>query len=299
MLTEIAPDSYHKFQPSAWILAEGEDAHEFLQSQFSNDLSNLEVGSSIYGLWLDQKGKVHGDSWILRTDEESFYLFSYFSPAVDLIEKLEKFIVADDVELEDESSKVSAVSLFGAAVDAYENIEKSEDSEVQAYRFSGRRGVEGSLDVIVANSDFEPIARSLRNEGIVVSVDDSVIELQRILSEIPRVPVDIGAGELPQEGGLEKEGVSFTKGCYLGQEVMSRLHSMGQARRSLRLIESKTTIPYDAVLIAEGKKVGVAKTSIKYQNRFVGLALISKAADDSAPFEIEGGGSGRVFNWGD
>ena len=296
MLSDIAPDSYHEFRPSSWILAEGEDAHEFLQSQFSNDISGLEEGESAYGLWLDQKGKVHGDSWILRTGDESFYLFSYFSSAEMLIEKLEKFIVADDVELEDQSADVVGLSLFGKAINVCHEIVGSDAIDFKTHQIPGRRGQVEAIDVVMAKSDLQVFLKALTGAGIVVSLNEDIIELQRILSELPRIPDDIGPGELPQEGGLEKVGVSFTKGCYLGQEVMSRLHSMGQARRSLRLIESQESIPYESELTAGGKRIGKSKTSTKYENRFVGLALISKAADVSTSFEIEGAGVGRVIN---
>ena len=295
MFSKIAPDSYHLYRPFSWIKAEGEDAPEFLQSQFSNDLSGLKTGDAKYGLWLDQKGKVHGDSWVLRAGEESYYLFSYYSPADGILKKLESFIVADDVELEDLSDQVAGVSLFGKAIEAFQTLQAEGDLPVDCKVLPGRRGAIESLDVIVSNEGRDPLLSLFRERGIVVEVNDAVINLLRILSKFPRIPEDIGPRELPQEGGLEVSGVSFNKGCYLGQEVMSRLHSMGQVRRSLQLIESKEAIPYEAALTLEGKKIGISKSSIKYDMRYVGLALLSNTADPSKAFDIESGGSGKVM----
>lgn len=296
MISEIAPDSFHPFRPLSWVLAEGEDASDFLQSQFSNDLSGLNPGDIQYGLWLDQKGKVHGDSCILKSDEERFYLFSYFTQADELIQKLESFIVADDVDLEDQSAQVVGFSLFGDAIARFREIQVEGFADSVCHVLPSRRGVEDSLDVIILLRDRDVFVSKLREKGIVVSVDDNVIELQRMLSKIPRIPEDIGPNELPQEGKLEDTAVSFTKGCYLGQEVMSRLHSMGKVRRSLQLIESKEAIPYGVPLTVEGKKVGVTKTSMQYQMRQIGLALISNTVDPTRPFQIDGIHEGAILN---
>jgi hypothetical protein len=294
MVSQIAPDSYHIFRPGSWILAEGEDAHEFLQSQFSNDISSLDVGQTKYGLWLDQKGKVHGDSQILRVGDESFYLFSYFTDAGELIEKLESFIVADDVELEDRSSQVVGFSLFGKAVESFERIKSGDDLELESFHIQGRRGRSGVIDVILSKEQKDSFLNALRSTGIADSVDEAAIELLRMISLVPHVPGDIGPTELPQEGGLEKDGVSFIKGCYLGQEVMSRLHSMGQVRRSLALIESSDPIPSGSILTVDGKKVGTTKTSLKYQDHFIALALISNTVSEVQDFQVGDGEGGHI-----
>ncbi len=77
---------------------------------------------------------------------------------------------------------------------------------------------------------------------------------------IPAIPKDIGSGELPQEGRLEDGAVSFSKGCYLGQEVMSRLHSMGQVKRHLVLVKADRELPYGATIRSGSKKVGLVKS---------------------------------------
>ncbi len=296
MSSEIAPNGYHIFRPSSWVLVEGEDAHEFLQSQFSNDISSLDVGRAQYGLWLDKKGKVHGDSQVVRVGDECFYLFSYYTKAEDLIAKLDSFIVADDVELEDLSGDVVGFSLFGKAVECFEIIRLEDGSNFESHYFQGRRGRADSLDVIVKKEDQDPFLNALRSKGNIDSLDETAIELLRMASLVPRVPDDIGPGELPQEGGLEKDGVSFTKGCYLGQEVMSRLHSMGQVRRSLTLIESSDPISSGSVLSIEGKKVGTTKSSLKYQDRFLALALTSNTVSEQGAFQVGDLENGQMAN---
>ena len=286
MLPELTTNGFHIFQPFSWVLAEGEDAHEFLQSQFSNDLSNLETGDSCYGLWLDQKGKVHGDSQVIRAGEERFYLFSYFSKAEGLVGKLEKFIVADDVELADLGSEMAGVSLLGSAVNGFAELESGELERLGLHTIPGRRSSAPSLDIILPKEHLQQLLEWIKQLGALSELDASDLEAERILSRIPRIPEDIGPNELPQEGRLENDGVSFTKGCYLGQEVMSRLHSMGQVRRSLQLIRSASEIPLGATLLLEGKKVGVAKTSFGYAGQYFGVALISNTVPEQSTLQL-------------
>ena len=138
-LPEIELHGYHTFSPAAWVLAEGEDAHEFLQSQFSNDLNDLKIGQDCYGLWLDQKGKVHGDSQILRTGQEKFFLFSYHTPETQLLEKLNSFIVADDVDLDGLTEDVEAISFLGNAVGVLKAIVQPTD-ESNKFLFEEEEG---------------------------------------------------------------------------------------------------------------------------------------------------------------
>lgn len=287
-------NGYHLFRPSAWVLAEGEDAHDFLQSQFSNDLRSLAAGESCYGLWLDQKGKVHGDSQVLKLGEEQFYLFSYFTPADTLIEKLERFIVADDVELEDHGGDVVGVSLVGRAVETFGNVDEAEFTGLGVRRFPGRRGMKASLELVVPEENRDALLELLQKDEPMTALDADTMESFRILNRVPRVPRDIGPDELPQEGGLEKDGVSFTKGCYLGQEVMSRLHSMGRVRRTLRLIEVAEPIPFGESLYSNGKKVGVVKTSVEDSDRIIALVLISNTVSEGGVIQVGGAESDRT-----
>src|SRR5437016_12516025 len=86
------------WRPAAWLRVSGADAASFLQGQFTNDLRSLGDQPSVYGLWLNVKGKVVADSFTLRGGAaQEFWLGSYFSPAAIIRERLEGHIIADDV----------------------------------------------------------------------------------------------------------------------------------------------------------------------------------------------------------
>ncbi|MFM7742101.1 MAG: hypothetical protein ACKO8X_01205, partial [Verrucomicrobiota bacterium] len=106
------------------------------------------------------------------------------------------------------------------------------------------------------------------------------LDSARIAAGVPSVPADCGANEFPQECGLDA-WVSYTKGCYLGQEVMARIQSMGSLRRILRRVEGPVSVGQE-LKSAEGKVVGTVRSAAGA----VGLALVS---DDLAEGAVLGG----------
>jgi len=102
------------------------------------------------------------------------------------------------------------------------------------------------------------------------------MERARLRAGIAAVPADLGPGELPNEGGLEAVAISYTKGCYLGQEVMARLKSMGQVRRRLlRVTGAGHAPPQPAKLYQGSKAVGELRSSAPEGAGYIGHALLS------------------------
>lgn len=202
----------------------GDDAWQFLQGQFTNDLRSLERASgSVYGLWLNTKGRVLADSFVVR-EGAAIWVGSYFSPAAVIRERLESFVVADDVVVEDCTGDFVAFSLFPGG--------ESPGGDLPAFgiTFGGRRRRAGNREWVVPRDRADEVRRTLAGWS---ECGPAQLEAWRIAEGIPAVPRDIGPGELPNEGGLEVDAISYSKGCYLGQEVMARLKSMGQVRRRL------------------------------------------------------------------
>ena len=295
-------NGYHPFRPAAWIRVTGEDAHSFLQSQFSNDLNGMEIGQVVYGLWLNHKGKVHGDSFVLRVGKDEFRLMSYATPGQVIEDKLGAFIVADDVELEQETEQVAAISfLFDGDADWVEAFaEKGESGgrikgvDGELFIFPGRRHRGEGFDVVGKRASIQEFIGQLgqgKFKGYQLGEED--LEAVRILHRIPAIPKDIGSGELPQEGRLEDGAVSFSKGCYLGQEVMSRLHSMGQVKRHLALVKADRELPYGATVRSGSKKVGMVKTGTNFRDHYLALALISRSVGADVGLQVDMGGAQR------
>ena len=232
------------------IRATGSDAANYLQGQCSADLTKA---NKVHALWLNRKGRVLAHTLLIKEPDQSFLILCPHLSATDIISVMSANLIADDVTLSDETSQWKTGIVWG---DSVENFE----SDIHFWP-SGRTSFE-SWEVLFP-----------RNIQIAATETDiGFIEKNRIESGIPSVPEDCGSNEFPQECGLD-DWVSYHKGCYLGQEVMARIQSMGALRRSLRLITATQPLRGDIELKSpeNGKIIGTVKS---YSGE-KGLALIS------------------------
>jgi folate-binding protein YgfZ len=261
------------WKPAAWLVVTGEDAFPFLQGQFSNDLRPLEQGSVVYGLWLDRKGKVLADSFVGKDPKTpgQYWITSYTSAADTIRQRLEDFVVADDVTISAETSRYEGLTVS----ERVNSVQLAEIlQQLGAISFPARRGFP-AREWIFANPSAH---RAALDELLRRLPGFSLVQMEtcRIHARIPAIPADIGPGDLPQEGGLETDAVSFSKGCYLGQEVMARLKTMGSVRRQLFRVSATGELPkLPAPLFQNGKRVGELRTAISDAGKFIGLALLS------------------------
>jgi folate-binding protein YgfZ len=257
------------WRPTAWLRVGGADATSFLQGQFTND---LRLAPAVYGLWLTVKGKVVADSFVVRSHVAGeFWVGSYASPASEIQARLESHIIADDVTVEDLTPSWAAVSVFGAPVAGSTDI--GEDRVV----FPGRRSAVSNEEWVFPATAAEQVRAKLAGARELTAAE---VERGRIEAGIPSVPCDIGPADLPNEGGLDATAISYTKGCYLGQEVMARLKSMGQVRRRLLRVASAETLPAvrPAALFLGGRRVGELRSAVALPaGGFTGLAMLSLA----------------------
>jgi folate-binding protein YgfZ len=127
-------------------------------------------------------------------------------------------------------------------------------------------------------------------------IDTAELERRRIAAGIPAVSADIGPADLPGEGGLEAVAISYTKGCYLGQEVMARLKSMGQVRRRLRRVRGPGGVPKVPLpLWQEGRQVGELRSVVATADGFAGMAMLSLInLRAELPLALEVAGSAEI-----
>ena len=143
----------YEYKLAAHLLATDEDAAVFLQSQFSNDLQPFERGRCTYGLWLDVKGKVIADSFVLCEGDEQFRVLSQHSLTTTIADKLERHIIADDVDIE-RLPEGSAIALIG---DEATMVLQSLDVQIPGngeftetdglYVYPGRRSLKPSFEL--------------------------------------------------------------------------------------------------------------------------------------------------------
>jgi folate-binding protein YgfZ len=139
-------------------------------------------------------------------------------------------------------------------------------------------------------TDPQSLADVLARSGAVRSTREA-LEAERIASALPAVPVDIGPSDLPNEGGLDVDAISYTKGCYLGQEVMARLKNLGQVRRRLMVVAGRGEAPAPHTPLRQGEKqVGETRSSARVGDGFVAMAMVSLVNfDRAAPLALADG----------
>jgi folate-binding protein YgfZ len=262
----------HSYSPACLLRVCGSDASTFLQGQFTNDLSKVKAGGSVYGLWLDRKGRVIGDSQVMRAGDDSGYLIaSIESSGAAIARHLGDHIIADEVEIADETGAWRGIVLLGEGTGPWL---AGETRPGIVYR--GRRDSAENWEWIY------PAVESAAVESAVsgsLALGSGQMELRRIAAGIPSIPRDIGSSDLPNEGGLESEAISYSKGCYLGQEVMARIKSMGRVRRTLVGVRGTGALPVvPAGLWHAGRREGELRSAVATGGGYSGLALLSVAS---------------------
>jgi folate-binding protein YgfZ len=276
------------YLPAGLLRVTGPDAPTFLQGQFTNDLSRIKVGNAVYGLWLDRKGRVIADSHVIKAEGEEFLIASISSPAAVIERHLGGHIIADDVAIADETSAWRGISLVGAGTGAWMAAEPR-----PGIAFPGRRDAGENWEWIFPVGASDSANAAVMGGRLQGAVD---MERMRIASGIPSVPRDIGPSDLPNEGGLDRDAISYSKGCYLGQEVMARIKSMGRVRRTLVRVRGSGAPPgLPAGLWRGDRREGEVRSAVPDSGGFAGLALVSVAsASAGAPFSLAAGAAGTV-----
>lgn len=267
--------------PSAALRISGPDANTYLQGQFTQDV-RISVGNFCYGLWLNQKGKVLADSYILRTLPDELLVFAPRTAPALLSERLEAYLIADEVEIEDCSNNWASAILWGngAAQDWLPEGAKAPTGSAfirvgEALIWETKLGAEPGYTLLCPTGALAEWLDHWRASGL-AEVDHSTAERARLLARRPAVPDDIGPTDLPNEGGLDATAISYTKGCYLGQEVMSRLKNLGQVRRKLFRVRGPGEAPPHGTALYQGEqRVGELRSAARDGEGFLAFAMLS------------------------
>lgn len=274
--------SVYRYSLGASLRVTDEDSADFLQSQFSAELRPFEAGRLVYGLWLDVKGKVLADSTVLCCGEEDFLLLSEHASGQVIHEQLEKHIIADDVVIERAELGTAYTIIGEASADFWAHLDcvPSTDGFVETdvfFVFPGRRGFNCAYEIVCKHASAEKRVESAIEAFKFRPIDEAALPQQRIAAGIALIPQEIGPSDLPGEGGLvEKEAVSLTKGCYLGQEVVARMHNVGRPQRGLFKVSGvglAPTCPSDLKNDAS-KVVGQLRSAYVDGENWFGVALL-------------------------
>jgi folate-binding protein YgfZ len=208
----------------------GGEAAEYLQGQVTNDVEGLAPGSGCYAALLSHKGKMVADMRVLRGED---FVWLDTEPAVlgVMLRNAQMYGIGRDVEATDVTAEHAILSLIGPA--ARDALDVAPPDREYAW-VEGEHGIYAATDFGVDVICPAPDADGVRAALGVEPVGEEAAECLRIESGRPRLGFDIGSETIPQEAGLNERAVSFTKGCYVGQETVARLHYKGKPNRHLR-----------------------------------------------------------------
>jgi folate-binding protein YgfZ len=268
----------------------GTGAVEFLNGQISNELATLRPGTGCYAAFLTHKGKMLGDLRVLAAGEDSaaapseLLLDTERVALQDLFDMIRRFKIGFDVELHKRTLESALLSLIGpsaAEAAGAGGLGADEHSHV-VVELAGvpARAVrtDVGVDLIFDAGQREPVDAELRRRGA-VPVSEEAAECLRIERGRPRYGVDLDATVIPQEAGLNERAVSFTKGCYVGQETVARLHYRGKPNRRLRGLRLSALAETGAELHLGERPVGrVASATSSPRLGPIALALVRREA---------------------
>lgn len=279
----------------------GADRHRFLNAYVTCDVKALAPGHGAYGFFTNPQGRILSDAVVLAHEDR---LWLEVAPGRErtLADHLKKYILADRVEVRTLDDMVPLTLIGPRAGEALAGVElpsgvwqharvKVRGTEVTLVR-SGRLGAE-AYTLWVSASIASHLAGDLLENPEVKPASLEAWEILRTEAGIPRFGLDFGEENFPQETGAE-EAVSYTKGCYLGQEVVARIHYRGGVQKILRgLVFDSGAIPaLGTPLLFEGREAGLVGTALSSLGlgHPIGLAILHRrAAEPGTHLDFEGG----------
>lgn len=234
--------------------ASGKDARRYLNNRLSNDLRSLLYPDTCLAAALTAQGKVQGLYTVFATPDDAFLLACDGGVRQSLFATLGKFIVADRVSLEDVSGSWAFIHVVTSEQDARELAQLC-GSESVYLRHSSRLGAPG-CDLLVPTQSLDDTLGIL-SDRLGSPMTSTEYQLMRLQRGAPTFPDEINENVILTECGM-RDAVSFTKGCYVGQEVIERSDAIGKVPRTLeRIVISGVQVTLGATITnAQGETIG-------------------------------------------
>lgn len=261
----------------------GVGAKEFLQGQVTNDIEALEAGHGCYAAFLTQKGKMLGDLRVLDAGDQLLLDTERVSLQA-LFNMIRRFSVGYDMELHKRTLERGLLSLIGPDAEAVADVPALGEREHSHVRFAldgiDVRAIraDAGVDLLCDSAETGALRAALQQRGV-VPVTDETAEILRVERGRPRYGLELDDTVIPEEAGLNERAVSFTKGCYVGQETVARLHYRGKPNRHLRGLKLSAPAAYSAEIVSGERVVGrLATTVVSPRLGPIALALVRREA---------------------
>jgi folate-binding protein YgfZ len=264
--------------PWGLVAARGADATTFLQNLLSQDLEPLTIGDDAPTLLLTPQGKLDVACRVVRTDTDEWSLDTDPAFSARLLASLTRFRIRVHVDLEDRTATTALATVVGHDVDAPAGL------RALRTRWGARSGVDLLGPAPLIHDAVTALPASVERW------DAERFDAFRIESGVPRLGVDVDDSTIPQEAFLERDAVSFTKGCFIGQELVCRIDTRGHVNRYLRRVRipGPTIPPTGATIVVDGRDRGVltSAAAIPGEAGVVGLAMVRREVEPPASVRV-------------
>ena len=250
----------------------GADRLRFLNGQLTNDVRKATETNAVEACVLNAKGKMDGHLFV-HAQTESLLLDADPALQPSLQSRLERYIIADDVEIEDVTARLSIFHVIGAS---------PPNSSVETRVVSINRFGPAGHDIWSESAQRDQLADELSNEF--AYCDENCAEVLRIEQGIPRWGRELIGEIIPVEANLEQRCIDYEKGCYIGQETISRMKMSGQRNKQLCGLVSLKNIPLASgmrLIGREGKEIGWITSATRSGEREIALAYVKRGFNSS------------------
>ena len=273
----------------------GPEAKAFLQGQVTNDIERLEPGHGCYAAFLTHKGKMLGDMRVLDVGDE-LLLDTERVALQGLFNMIRHYKLGSDFELHKRTLEMGLLSLIGPDARRIADagpLGRAEHDNARG-EIDGRRVLlvttDVGVDVFCDAADTAAVAAALEAAGAVRASEEAA-EIVRVERGRPRYGIELDDGVIPQEAGLNERAVSFTKGCYVGQETVARLFYRGKPNRHLRGLRLSDPAATGDVLRLGEKEVGRVGTAVvSPAHGPIALAIVRREATPGDTVAVGGSG---------
>ena len=272
------------------IAVTGPDGAEYLQGQVTNDVEALRVGEGQYAALLDRKGKMQTDLRVLRVGTEEIQVDLERAPKGQALRHLTMYSIGRDVAVTDATAERAVLSLIGpraAEIAASPPLPEFANETVTVAGIEALAvGTRDGIDLFCAAADRDRLLAALTEAGA-VEVTPEAAEIVRVEAGVPRFGAEMDAGTMPAEAAIVEDAVSFTKGCYIGQETVARLHYKGKPNRHLRGLKLSGAATPGAALRLGEKEVGTLGGAVVSPALGpIGLAIVRREAEPGSELSV-------------
>jgi folate-binding protein YgfZ len=283
------------------LIVSGPEAAEYLQGQLTNDVEALSPGEGQYAALLDRKGHLQADMRVLRISAEEIWIDTEPEALEAARRHLEMYKIGREAAIADLTAERAILSLIGPRSVELAGTAALPEHANEAASVSGVAclavGTATGIDLIAKSADTDSLREVLASAGA-VEVGSEAAEVVRIEAGTPRFGAEMSAETMPAEAGIVEQAVSFTKGCYIGQEPVARLHYKGRPNRHLRGLELSAPAAPGASLVLGEKEVGkIGSACVSPARGPLALAIVRREAEPGAELAVgEDGVTARVVD---